>query len=239
MDQPGTALIRREPKEIQMKIEIDGKTVEVDNAVAMAALKDAPEYNAELDRMRVKGETDTRTALTGEHTTATEALNAKIQSMTASHESALEAAKLVGSDEKDEVIKGLKTQMEEITTSFKTSEENRIQSEKDSAKSSVEGKLIIALDGVNDPYNKTNITRDAMDKFDADTGQFKLSTGVMGGIVEVVAEMMAVHPDKFLSKQPPGNNVNGGGNNTIVPNKPYTEMNVAEKAAYLEQKNKG
>jgi hypothetical protein len=113
-----------------------------------------------------------------------------------------------------DLIKKQATQIDTITTSFATSEANRAQSEKDSAKASVEGKLIIALDGVQDPYNKTNITRDAMDLFDPDTGQFKLSTGVTGGIAEMVAEMKGVHPDKFSSKQPPGNNVKGGGNNS-------------------------
>jgi hypothetical protein len=223
-----------------MKAMFEGKEIDVEvNEDFMKNLAHEPMFNTELDRMRVKGEDAVRTTLTGEHQTAIDALTATHNGVVSAHNTALEDAKKVQSGEKDEQIEGLKNQIQTITDSFTTSEANRVQSEKDSAKSSVEGKLIIALDGVSDPYNKTNITRDAMDKFDADTGQFKLSTGVMGGIVEVVAEMMAVHPDKFLSKQPPGNNVNGGGNNTIVPNKPYAEMNVAEKAAYLEQKNKG
>jgi len=99
-----------------MQVEIEGKMVEVDNAVIMEGVKSIPEYNAELDRMRTKGEEAVRTTLTGEHQTALEALKAEQVTAKTAHERALEAAMQTGSGEKDEVIKELKAKRQEITT---------------------------------------------------------------------------------------------------------------------------
>jgi hypothetical protein len=215
MDQPGTAIISRKAKEVQMKFEIDGKEVEKSFADMHEELKADPEYNAELDRMRVKGETDTRATLAGEHQTALDVITAAHKVTASEHATALEAAKNVSSDEKDKQIAGLNTQIETIAKTLETEKADRIQSGKDKKKADTRGELITALSEVDDPYHQKNIARDAMDLFDVESGEFKLSSGLNGSVADMVADMKEIHKDKFLSKQNSGNGIRGDGRKSL------------------------
>ncbi len=186
-----------------MIVQIEGKDVEISNEMGMAALKDAPEYNAELDRMRLKGEAGVRDALTGEHSTSLEALKS-------THAVELEAAQKVSGGKRDEQIEGLTTQIKTLTDSFNTSELARTELLKVNKTSVIENELINGLSGVKDPYDKTNITRDAMARLNPETGMFALSTGAEGGVKDIVLELQGLHPGRFLSNQPNGNGITGG-----------------------------
>jgi len=194
--------------------------VEVDNSVLMEAVKSAPEYNAELDRMRLKGESSVRDTLTGEHSTALSELNA-------THTAALEAANKVNSGKQGEAFEGLKAQFETLNSNFTKSQEDNAALLLSNKTATVQTDLTTELSGVLDPYDKQNLTRDAMALLDPSTGQFKLSTGAMGSIQDVVSELKTLHPARFGSNQPKGAGINGGPTNALPANATDEQKRIA------------
>lgn len=196
-----------------MEIEYEGKMITVPDSVGMAALKSSPEYNAELDRMKSKGADETRTTLTGEHTSA-------MDQIAVTHADALEAANKVSSGKSSDAIEGLKTQIETLTNSFNTSQSDNAALLLKNKTGAVQTELINGLDGVIDGYDKQNLTRDAMTLLDPATGQFKLASGAMGTVADIVAELKTIHPDRFGSNQPNGAGLRGGQGATSTSTNP-------------------
>ena len=194
-----------------MEIKHGETMITFDNGAIMEAMKNTPEYNAELDRMKLKGAEEAKTTLTGEHTSA-------MDQIAATHAAALEAANKVSSGKSSDAIEGLKTQIETLTNSFNTSQSDNAALLLKNKTGAVQTELINNLDGVIDSYDKQNLTRDAMTLLDPATGQFKLASGAMGTVSDIVAELKTIHPDRFGSKQPPGAGIKGGATSSLPAN---------------------
>lgn len=177
--------------------------ITLDNVAILEALKSTPEYNAEVDRIKLNGITEANTALTGQHTTAIDQLNA-------THASALQAANMVSSGKSSEQIEGLISQVQTLTETVKTSESNNVALQLKNKLGDIQTELINDLDGVINAYDKQNLTRDAMALLNPETGKFRLVNGVEGTVSEIVAELKQIHPDRFGSKQPAGAGIRGG-----------------------------
>ena len=182
-----------------MKIEHEGKEIEVVPVDQVQEfVKDQSWYNDTLDSVREKGFNSGKSKWDAER-----------EELIGTYSRELENEKKMNSGKKDQQIEALQEQLQELSTNFKTSQEEAAKLRIQNKVENVKGDLTTQLSGVIDPYDRKNMLRDAMENFDADTGQFKLSTGAMGSVNEVVAELKEAHPKRFQSKQPSGSGING------------------------------
>ena len=213
-----------------MQMEVDGVMVDVMPVSKVQEYSKTQDwYNTDLDAVGNK-----------RHASAMAQGTKSLEELQATHAAELAASKQVHSGKRDEVIEGLTTQVNTVTETMKNWEKRAIDAELKSRTGSLKGDLAAVMGGVEDDYIRNGHINDAMKTatVNGDVAQFTLKSGAFGCAAEMLAELQAEYPQHFLSKQPAGSGVNGGATNVVVPNKPYGEMNVAEKAAYLEQKRK-
>ena len=211
-----------------MEFEVNGEKVDIPDADILANFKNDPAYNAEIDRI-VAGKTNT---LETKYKSESEAAMSQLKS---DHQIELDASKAVATGKGNEAMEGLKTQIQLLTDNFNASEKRAADLTKENKTATVTNDITNALSSVQDPYDKQNLTRDALSTYDIESGQFKLDSGAMGGLDDVVKQMQGIHPGRFVSKQPKGPGVNGGtltGPNLL---KAALGGDMASKMAYAEQ----
>ena len=186
-----------------MEYEVNGEKVDIPDADILSNFKNDPAYNAEIDRI-VAGKTNT---FETQFKSESEAAMSQLKS---DHQIELDASKAVATGKGNEAMEGLKTQIQLLTDNFKASEQRAADLTKENKTVTVTNEITNALSLVKDPYDKQNLTRDAMSLYDTESGQFKLDSGAMGGLDDVVKQMQGIHPGRFTSKQPNGPGVNGG-----------------------------
>ena len=187
-----------------MLFEVEGNQVDVPDSVVFESLKSNDTYNAELDRIREKGESIGRESATTE-------FSQKFKDLETSYESRLQEAKNSGLSESERQLSELRTQMATLTESFNNSQ-NELKSEREGkAKSSAEAEIALALGSkVADDYDRKALTRDMMDAFSVSDGQFKLDSGAFGTAADIVGQFESLYPNKFLSEQPSGSGLKAG-----------------------------
>jgi len=217
-----------------MIVQVEGKDVEISNEAAMAGLKETPEYNAELDRMRLKGEAGVRDTLTGEHSTSLEALRS-------THAQELASVKTLSTGKVSDQMQVLINANAELTQSFTQLKGDLAAEKENGIKAGLQSQLAASLASVGDDLVRNTLIENGMkNAIIGEDGQpyFKLKDGIIGDSKAMASQFAAEYPNHFLSNQPSGAGIKGGTGNVPVPNKPYKDMNTAEKAAYLETKRK-
>jgi len=211
-------------------MEIEGVMVDVMPVSKVQEYSKTQEwYNADLDAVGNK-----------RHASAMAQGTKSLEEANAVHAAELLAATQVNSGKRDEVIEGLTSQVSTVTASMKAFEQRAIDAELKSRTGSLKGDLAALMGGVEDGYTRNSHINDAMKTatVNGDVAQFTLKSGAFGGAAEYVAQLQAEFPQHFTSKQPGGSGLTGGQGNVPVPNKPFKDMTVPEKAAYLESKRK-
>lgn len=213
-----------------MQMEIDGAMVDVMPVSKVQEYSKTQDwYNADLDAVGNK-----------RHASAMAQGTKALEESEATHAAALLAATQVNSGKSNEVIEGLTSQVSTITATMKAFEQRALDAELKSKTGSLKGDLAALMGGVEDPYVRNGHINDAMNTatVNGEVAQFTLKSGAFGGPAEYLAQLQNEFPQHFTSNQPGGVGLTGGTGKVPVPNKPYSEMSVPEKAAYLEQKGK-
>jgi len=190
-----------------MQIKVGEEMVEVAYADIQEAVKAEPEYNAELNRVRIKGENEVRTTLTGEHQTA-------LDMLADTHSTDLEAAKALATGTADdkftvlmEANKTVAGTVEALKAELATEKENGI-------KAVLKAELANALAGVPDELVRNTLIESGMKTaVIGEDGQpyFNIGDGVMGGSKEMADQFSTKYPQHFKSNQPAGAGVTGAG----------------------------
>jgi len=190
-----------------MQIKVGEEMVEKSFADMHEALKADPDYNAELNRVRIKGEGEVRTTLNGEHQTA-------LNMLTETHTTDLEAAKALSTGTADDKFAVLMEANKEVAKTVETLKAELVAEKENGAKAGLKSELATALAGVPDELVRNTLIDSGMKSaVIGEDGQpyFNIGDGVMGGSKEMADQFSTKYPQHFKSNQPAGAGVTGAG----------------------------
>lgn len=214
-----------------MQMEVDGVMVDVMPVSKVQEYSKTQDwYNSDLDAVGNK-----------RHASAMAQGTKSLEEARVLHASELQQAQTLATGSNSDKMQALLDANSTLTKGFNDLKTDLATEKENGIKSTHKATLASALSSVADEFVRESLIESGMKSLIVgEDGQmyFKLDTGEMVDASRLAESYSNKYPQHFLLNQPSGAGITGGNTNVAVPNKPYKDMSIPEKAAYLEQKGK-